>query len=72
MWTGGQVSVRAVNVTRTDLDSLAFIPNLFNHVCIATSLVCSFCVAMPGSLSVASTAVSSANFAAVDSVQRTI
>jgi hypothetical protein len=29
--TGGQVSLRVVNVTWTDLDSLAFILHFFNH-----------------------------------------
>jgi hypothetical protein len=58
MWTGGQVSLRVVNVTRTDLVSLAFILHLFSHFCVASRLVCSFCEAMPGSLSVATTAVS--------------
>jgi hypothetical protein len=58
-----------VNVTRTDLDSSAFIPHLFNHYCIASSLIYSFCEAIPGSLSVASTAVSSASVAVVDSVE---
>jgi hypothetical protein len=67
-----QVSVCVVDVTSIALDSLDFILHLFNHFYIASRLVCSFCDAMPGSLSVASTAVSSANFAAVDSVQRTI
>jgi hypothetical protein len=66
MWTGGQVPLRVVNVARTDLDSLAVILHPFNHFCIASGLVCSFCEAMPGSLSVATTAVSSANVAVVD------
>jgi hypothetical protein len=69
IWTGGQVSLRLVNVIWTDLDSLALILHLFNHFCIASGLVCSFCEAMPGSLSVANTAVSSANVAVVDSVE---
>jgi hypothetical protein len=29
MWTGGQVSLHAVNVTWTDFDSLAFILHVF-------------------------------------------
>jgi hypothetical protein len=69
MWTGGQVSPRVMNVIWTDLDSLAFILHLFSHFCIASGLVGSFCEAMPGSLSVASTAVYSANVAVVDSVE---
>jgi hypothetical protein len=69
MWTGGQVSLRLVNVTWTDLDSLALILHLFNHFCIASPLVGSSCEAMPGSLSVASTAVYSANVAVVNSVE---
>jgi hypothetical protein len=52
-----------------DMDSLAFILHLFNHFCIASRLDCNFCEAMPGSLSVANTAVSSANVAVVDSVE---
>jgi hypothetical protein len=67
MWTGGQVSLHEVNVTWTDFDSLAFILHLFNHFCIAFTLVCSFCEAMPGSLSIANTA--SAEVAAVDPVE---
>jgi hypothetical protein len=69
MWTGGQVSFRVVNVTWTDLGSLAFILHLFNHFRIASRLVCSFCEAMPGSLSVANTGVSSSNVTVVDSVE---
>jgi hypothetical protein len=69
MWTGGQVSVCVVNVTRIDLDSLAFIFHPFNHFYIASRLGCSICGAMPGSLSVGLTAVSSANIAVVDSVE---
>jgi hypothetical protein len=68
MWTGGQVSLRVGNVTWTDLDPLAFILHLCNHFCIASRLVCSFCQAMPGSLSVANTAVLSGNVAVVYSV----
>jgi hypothetical protein len=58
-----------MNVMWTDFCSLAFILQLFNHFCIASRLVCSSCEAMPGSLSVANTAVSSANTAVVDSVE---
>jgi hypothetical protein len=69
MWTGGKVSLRVVNVTWTNLDSLAFTLHLFIHFCIASGLVFSFREAMPGSLSVANTAVCSANVAVVDSVE---
>jgi hypothetical protein len=69
MWTGVQVSLRLVNAMWTNLDSLAFILHVFNHFYIASRLVCSFCEAMPGSQSVANTAVSSANFAVVGSVE---
>jgi hypothetical protein len=68
MWTGGQVSFRVVNVTWTDLDSLAFILHLFSHFYIVSRLVCSWCEAVPGSLSVVNTAVSSAHVAVIDSV----
>jgi hypothetical protein len=60
LWNGEQVFFYVVNVTWTGLNSLAFMPHVFNHFCIASRLVCSFCEAMPGSLSVANTAVSSA------------
>jgi hypothetical protein len=69
IWTGGQVSLRVVNVIWTDLNSLAFILHLYNQFCIASRLVCSFCEPMPGSLFVANTAVSSANVAIVGSVE---
>jgi hypothetical protein len=49
-----------VNVTWMDLDSLAFILHFSNQFWIASRLVCCLCEAMAGSLSVASTAVSSA------------
>jgi hypothetical protein len=69
IWTDGTVSLRVVNVTWTDLDSLAFILHLLNNFCIALRSVCSFCEAIPGPLSVANTAVSSANCAVVDSIE---
>jgi hypothetical protein len=69
MWTGGQVALLVVNVIWIDLDSLAFILNFFHHVWIASRLFCSFCEAMPGSLPVANTTVSSANIMVGDSVQ---
>jgi hypothetical protein len=69
MWTGGQVSLRVVNVMWTDLDLLAFTFYYFNHFCIVSRLDCGFCESMLGSLSLASTAVSSAYFAVVDYVE---
>jgi hypothetical protein len=50
-----------------DLDPLAFIFHFLNQFWIASRLVCSFCEAMVGSLSVASTAVSLAKVAMADS-----
>jgi hypothetical protein len=64
---GGHVSFRVVNVTWIDLHPLAFILHFLNQFWIASRSVCSFCEAMAGSLSVASTAVSSAKVAVVDS-----
>jgi hypothetical protein len=69
IWAGGQVYLRVVNVTWTDLDSLDLILYFFNRFCIASRLVCSFCEAIPGPLSEASPAVSSANVAVADSVE---
>jgi hypothetical protein len=51
-----------------DLLGLAFICLFFNHFWNAFRLVCNFCEAMPGPLSMANIAVSSANFAVVDFV----
>jgi hypothetical protein len=51
----GAVSLRVVNVTWIDLDSLAFILHLLNQFFIASRLFCSMCEAMAGSLSVATT-----------------
>jgi hypothetical protein len=56
-----------VNVKWIDLHPLSFILHFLNQFWIASRLVCSFCEAMGGSLSVASTAVSSAKLAVVDS-----
>jgi hypothetical protein len=56
-----------VNVTWIELDPLAFIPHFLNQFWIASRSVCSFCEVMAGSLSVATTAASSAKFAVVDS-----
>jgi hypothetical protein len=67
IWIGGHISLRVVNVTWIDLDSLAFILHFLNQSWIASRSVCSFCDAMAGSLSMATTAVSSANVAVVDS-----
>jgi hypothetical protein len=60
MWADGQISLRVVNVTRTDLDSLAFNLNLFNYFVFRLGWI-----SVSGSLSVANTAVSSANVAVV-------
>jgi hypothetical protein len=49
--------------------SLAFIFHFFNNFYTASSLVCSFCEAVPESPSGANTAVLSANVAVVDSVE---
>jgi hypothetical protein len=54
-----------VNVTRADLDPLAFILHVLSHFLVASGLACSFRDAMVGSLSVAITAVSSAKVAEV-------
>jgi hypothetical protein len=67
IWTGGHVCLSAENVTWIDLDLLPIILHFLNQFWIASRLVCSFCEAMAGSLSVDSTAVSSAKFAVVDS-----
>jgi hypothetical protein len=56
-----------VNVIRINLDPLAFILHFLNLFWIASRLVCSFCEAMTGSLSVSTTAVLSAKVAVVDS-----
>jgi hypothetical protein len=69
MWTGRRIFLRVVNMTWTVLDSLAFILHFFNQFWIASGLMCSFCEAMPGSLSVANTAVSSEDVAVADSAE---
>jgi hypothetical protein len=56
-----------MNVTWLDLHQLAFILHFLNQFWIASRLVCSFCEAMAGPPSVASTAVSSAKVAVADS-----
>jgi hypothetical protein len=63
----GDVYLRVVNVTWIDLDSLAFILHFLNQFWIASRSACSFCEAMAGSLSMATTSVSSAKVAVVDS-----
>jgi hypothetical protein len=69
MWSDVHIYPRIVNVTWADLDSLPFILHLYNNFCKASSLVCSFCEAMPVLISVANTALSSAKFVVVDSVE---
>jgi hypothetical protein len=48
MWIGGQVSFRVVNVTWTDLYSLAVMLHFYNNFLITSRLVRSFCEHMPG------------------------
>jgi hypothetical protein len=67
IWSGGHVSLCAVNVMWVDLDPLASVLHFLNQCWIANRLVCSFCDARAGSVSVASTAVLSAKVAVVDS-----
>jgi hypothetical protein len=68
IWTGGgHVSLHVVNVTWIDLDSFAFILHFLNQFWIASRSICSFCEAMTGSLSMVTTAVSSAKVAVLDS-----
>jgi hypothetical protein len=62
MWTGGGGgSALCGECEWTDLDLLAFILHVFSQFWVAARLVCSFCEALAGSLSVTSTAVSLAN-----------
>jgi hypothetical protein len=63
----GHVLFRVVNVTWINLHLLAFILNFLKQFWIESRLVCSFCEAMAGSLSIANTAVSSAKVTVVDS-----
>jgi hypothetical protein len=49
------------------LESVSFYSSFLNHFWIASRLICSFCEAMDVSLSMVTTALSSAKFAAVDS-----
>jgi hypothetical protein len=69
IWTpgGGYVSLRLVNVTWIDLDPLVIIFHFLHQFWIASWLVYSLSEAMAGSLSVASTTLSSAKVAVVDS-----
>jgi hypothetical protein len=56
-----------VNMTWTNLDPLACILYFLKKFSIASKLVCSLCDAVAESLSVATTAVLSANVAVIDS-----
>jgi hypothetical protein len=67
---GGHVSLHVVNVTWIELDSLAFIRLFLNQFWITSRSVYSFCDAMAGSLSMATTAVSLAKVAVVESGER--
>jgi hypothetical protein len=67
IWIGGHICLRVVNVTWTELEPLAFILHLCNQFWIVARFVCSFSEAMAVSLSVASTAISSAKVAVVES-----
>jgi hypothetical protein len=53
MWTGAHVAHRVVNVTWTDLVSLACIRQVFSQDWIARREACNFCEAVAGSQSVA-------------------
>jgi hypothetical protein len=66
-WRAGFSSCGECDMDR--IGPLAFVLNFLNHFCIASRLVCSSCEAIAGSLSVANTAVSSANVAIIDSVE---
>jgi hypothetical protein len=59
MQTGGHVSLRVVNVTYVDLDSLTFTPNFVSQFCIAKRWV-NLLEAIAGFVSEARTAVWSA------------
>jgi hypothetical protein len=63
IWIGGRVSLRIVNVTWINLDSLHFL----NQFWIVSKSICSFCEAMAGSLPVATNAGSWSKVAVVDS-----
>jgi hypothetical protein len=67
IWTGGHVSRRVMNVTWTDLVSLAIIRKVFSQDLIARRVVWSFWEALAGLLSVATTTVSSAKVAVMES-----
>jgi hypothetical protein len=61
------ISLHVVNVTWINLNPLAFILHPLNQFWIASRLVCSLYEAMARSLSMATTAVSLAKFALIDS-----
>jgi hypothetical protein len=63
---GRHVSFYVVNVTLANLDPLAFVLHFLSQYWIAARLICSFCEAMAGSLSVASAAAVSAKVAVAD------
>jgi hypothetical protein len=67
LWSGGHISLRVVNVTSIDLDPLTFFLHFLNQFWIASRLGYSLCEAIVGSLSSATTTVSPAKFAVVDS-----
>jgi hypothetical protein len=64
-WTEGHIPLRQCGADR--LGPVSFYSPFFNKFWIVPRLVCSFCEAMAGTLSVASTAVSLLEVAAVDS-----
>jgi hypothetical protein len=64
---GVHVSLHVVNVTWIGLAPLAFIFHPLNQFWIVARLVCSFCEAMVGSLSMVSSVVSSAKVTMVNS-----
>jgi hypothetical protein len=64
IWTGRHVSLCVVNVIWT---FITFIIHFLNKFSISARLVCSFCEATVGSLSMASTAVSLTKVDVVDS-----
>jgi hypothetical protein len=67
-WGRGQVSLRVTNVTWADW-VIGFYSPFLNHFWVSSGFFYNLCKAMPESLSVANTAVSSANVAVVDSVE---
>jgi hypothetical protein len=67
IWTREHIFLHVANVTWTKLDPLAFVLHFLNQLWIVARFVCSICGAMAGSLSVTTTAVSSAKVVVVDS-----